>query len=92
MGELFPRIGFIVTDLTWQSKRVVQFHNKRGTAEQWIKKGKIAPTWTRLSRHDFRDNEAPLQVLALAYNRGSFLRHLALPRGMKHWSLTTLRE
>jgi hypothetical protein len=91
-GELFPRIGFIVTNLSWRSKRVVQFYNKRGTAEQWIKEGKIALTWTRLSCHEFRDNEVRLQLFALAYNLGNFLRCLALPRKIKHWSLTTLRE
>ena len=91
-GELFPRIGFIVTNLTWRSKRVVQFYNKRGTAEQWIKEGKIALTWTRLSCHEFRDNEVRLQLFALAYNLGNFLCRLALPRKIKHWSLTTLRE
>ena len=39
-GELFPRGGFIVTNLTWRSKRVVRFYHGRGTAEQWIKEGK----------------------------------------------------
>ena len=33
-----------------------------------------------------------LQLFALAYNLGNFLRRLALPRSVKHWSLTTLRE
>ncbi|MEE9294846.1 MAG: transposase [Phycisphaerae bacterium] len=28
----------------------------------------------------------------LAYNLGNFLRRLALPRSVKHWSLTTLRD
>ena len=65
-GELFPRIGFIVTNLTSRSKTVTQFYNKRGTAEQWIKEGKIALTWTRLSCHDFRDNEVRLQLFSLA--------------------------
>ena len=31
-------------------------------------------------------------MFALAYNLGNFLRRLALPRSMKHWTLTTLRE
>src|SRR3954468_16737740 len=31
-GELFPRVGFIVTSLKWRSKRVVRFYNRRGTA------------------------------------------------------------
>ena len=29
---------------------------------------------------------------ALAYNLGNFLRRLALPGKISHWSLTTLRE
>jgi hypothetical protein len=36
-GELFPRVGFIVTNLNKHSKNVVKFYNGRGTAEQWIK-------------------------------------------------------
>ena len=28
----------------------------------------------------------------MAYNLGNFLRRLALPRSVKHWSMTTLRE
>jgi len=48
--------------------------------------------WTRLSCHDFVDNQIRLQLFALAYNLGNFLRRLALPREVKHWSLTTLRE
>jgi len=90
--ELFPRVGFIVTNTNWRSHNVVRFYNGRGTAEQWIKEGKNALTWTRLSCHDFRDNEVRLQLFALAYNLGNFLRQLALPRKIEHWSLTTLRE
>jgi len=36
-GELFPRVGFIVTNISAKSKGVVHFYNGRGTAEQWIK-------------------------------------------------------
>ena len=32
------------------------------------------------------------KLFALAYNLGNFLRQMALPREVKHWSLTTLRE
>ena len=39
-GELFPRVGFIVTNLETDGRAVVRFYNKRGTAEQWIKEGK----------------------------------------------------
>jgi len=91
-GELFPRVGFIVTNLRRKPCQVVKFYNGRGTAEQWIKEGKNAVKWTKLSCHDFEDNQVRLQLFALAYNLGNFLRRLALPRSVKHWSLTTLRE
>ena len=59
---------------------------------QWIKEGKNAVRWTRLSCCRFDDNQVRLQLFALAYNLGNFLRRLALPWAVKHWSLTTLRE
>ena len=91
-GELFPRVGFIVTNLGGGAASVVWFYNGRGTAEQWIKEGKNAVKWTRLSCHDFVDNQVRLQLFVLAYNLGNFLHRLALPNRVKHWSLTTLRE
>jgi hypothetical protein len=90
--ELFPRVGYIVTNMTGWSRKVVHFYNQRGTAEQWIREDKYAVKWTRLSCRDFKDNQARLQLFALAYNLGNFLRRLALPRSVKHWSLTPLRE
>ncbi len=91
-GELFPRVGFIVTNLRWLPEKVVHFYNQRGTAEQWIKEGKHAIRWTRLSCQRFQDNAVRLQLFALAYNFGNFMRTLALPDGVSHWSLTTIRE
>ena len=41
-GELFPRVGFVVTNLSLPSVGVTHFYNGRGTAEQWIKEGKYA--------------------------------------------------
>ncbi len=52
-GELYPRVGFIVTNMSRPAERVVAFYNKRGTAEQWIKEGKGAIKWTRLSCRTF---------------------------------------
>ncbi len=91
-GELFPRVGFIVTHLSRSAKRVVRFYNQRGTAEQWIKEGKNALKWTRLSCHDFVDNRVRLQLFVLANNMGNFLRQAVLPRAVGHWTLRTLRE
>jgi hypothetical protein len=47
-GELYPRVGFIVTNLSRPAERVVAFYNQHGTAEQNIKEGKNAVRWTRL--------------------------------------------
>lgn len=91
-GELYPRVGFIVTNMTRPPERVTLFYNQRGTAEQHIKEGKNAITWTRLSCHRFASNAVRLQLHALAYNLANFLRTLALPDEVKQWSMTTLRE
>jgi len=92
LGELFPRVGFIVTNMTLPSRSVVRFYNKRGTAEQWIKEGKQATHWTRLSCHRFRANEVRLQLSVLAYNLGNLWRRLGLPHRIKSWSLTSLQQ
>ena len=76
-GELFPRPGFIVTNMTLPSRSVVRFYNKRGTAEQWIKEGKQATHWTR-----FRANEVRLQLSVLRATCGGG----GLPHS-KSWSL-----
>ena len=65
--------------------------NGRGTAEQWIKEGKNAVKWTRLSCTEFRANAVRLELHALAYNLANFLRTLVLPREVAEWSLTSLR-
>ena len=90
-GELFPRVGFIVTNLSAKPKGVVHFYNRRGTAEQWIKEGKYALNWTRLSCHRFIANQVRLQLFILAYNLGNFLRRLGLPKAVKDWSLRSLQ-
>ena len=69
---------------------VVHFYNGRGTAEQWIKEGKYALHWTRLSCKRFVCNQVRLGLFVLAYNLGNFLRRLVLPRKIKHWSLRSL--
>jgi len=90
--ELFPRVGFIVTNLETDSRAVVRFYNKRGTAEQWIKEGKQAVKMTRLSCHRFRSNEVRLWLSVIAYNLGNLWRRLVLPRRIEKWSLTSLQQ
>jgi hypothetical protein len=78
-GELFPRVGFIVTNISRPPERVTLFYNQRGTAEQHIKEGKNAIVWTRLSCRRFAANAVRLRLHALANE-------------VSHWSMTTLRD
>jgi DDE family transposase len=90
-GELFPRVGFIVTNLSAKPQGVVHFYNGRGIAEQWIKEGKSAVKWTRLSCHRFVANQVRLHLFILAYNLGNFLRRLTLPKAVQEWSLRSVQ-
>ncbi len=73
-------------------ENIVAFHNQRGTAEPWIKEGKGAIGWTRLSCRSFAFNSVRLQLHALAYNLGNFLSTLATPEPIEDWSRTSLKE
>ncbi len=90
-GELFPRVGFVVTTMSARPEGVVHFYNGRGTAEQWIKEGKYALNWTRLSCHRFVANQVRLLLFILAYNLGNLLRRLGLPKAIKDWSLRSVQ-
>ena len=86
------RVGFIVTILAADDRAVVQFYNKRGKAEQWIKEGKQAVAMMRLSCHFFRSNEVRLWLSVIAYNLGNLWRRLVLPKKIENWSLTSLQQ
>jgi hypothetical protein len=92
VGELFPRVGFIVTNLPLRNRAVVGFYNKRGTAEQWIKGSKQAAHWTWLWCHRFRAKEVRLQLSVLAYNLENLWQRLVLPARIDTWSLTSLQQ
>jgi hypothetical protein len=49
-------------------------------------------TWTRLSCRSFAANAVRLQLHALAYNLGNFMRTPAMPKVAEPWSLTSLKE
>jgi len=89
--QIFPQVGFIVTNLNWKPHTITHFYNKRGTCEQWIKEGKYAFNWTKLSCQRFAANQARLQLFALAYNLANQMR-LRLPESIANWSLTTLKH
>jgi hypothetical protein len=90
-GELFPRVGCMVTNLETDSRAVVRVYNTRGTAEPWIKAGKQAVKMTRLSCHRFRSNEVCLWLSGIADNLGNLWRRLVRPKRIEQWSLTSVQ-
>jgi hypothetical protein len=91
-GELCPRVGFIVTNMARPPENVVALYNKQGTCQRRIKEGKGAVGRTRFLCRAFAVNVVCLQLYALAYNLGNFLRALATPEPMKDWPPTSLKE
>jgi hypothetical protein len=75
-GELYPRVGFIVSNLPRSPEGIVAFYNERGTCEQHIKEGKTRSSGCRT----FSANAVRLQLRALAYNLANFMRTLAMPK------------
>ena len=92
-GELYPRVGFIVTNLkrpAGAGQQVLQRPRHRGAvdprgqARRCAGRGcPAAPSAT---------TRCGCSSIALAYNLANFLRSLALPKEVEQWSLTTLRE
>jgi Transposase DDE domain group 1 len=88
---LFPKFGFIVTNLPTDLDGVVRFYNQHGTAEQHIKEGKCAIHGTRLSCRKLRDDEVRPQLHALACKPATVLRCIQLPEAMADLLLTSLQ-
>jgi hypothetical protein len=78
-GRALPSRRLHRHQLGRSAERVVAFYNHRGTAEQYIKAGKGAIKWTRLSRRQ----RIRLQLHVLAYNLGNFMRTLVMPKAAK---------
>ena len=56
-----------------------------------MEEGKNAVKWTRLSCRKFCDTIVRFQLHVLAYNLANFIRTMALPKEVEHWSLITPR-
>jgi len=91
-GWALPARGVHRNQSDGTGRAVVAFYNECGTGKNWIKEGKDAIKWTRLSCRTFAANAVRLQLHALAYNLGNFMRTLAMPKVVEPWSLTSLTE
>jgi Transposase DDE domain group 1 len=67
-GELFPRIGFVVTNSRLPVSKVVKVYNGRAEIENRIKEGKNTLRWDKTSCQRFEANQARLKMGVLAYN------------------------
>jgi hypothetical protein len=86
VGELFPRVGFIVT-IPLANRALVRSYKERRTAEQRIKQA-AGGAWC----HCFRANEVRLQLSVLADNLGNLWRRLVLPTRIDTWSVSSLQQ
>src|SRR3546814_17961335 len=81
-GELYPRVGFTVTNLRRPAERVVAFHNRPGTADQWHKEGKTALKCMLLTCRRFRHHAVRRKLHAMAANPPYSTRNMAWPKGV----------
>lgn len=65
LGNLLPRVGFIVTNLAIEPNWIVQFYNQRGITRPHIQEGNYAFPWARLECRRLHNNEFRLQSHAL---------------------------
>jgi hypothetical protein len=77
VGELFSRVGFIVTNSNIEAQRVITVYNGRAEIENRIKEGKNTLRWDKTSCHRFAANQARLLVGCLAYNLLHMIRDTA---------------
>src|SRR5262249_39751295 len=56
---LYPRVGFIVTNLARPTERIVASYNQRAMTEQWIREGKGAIKRTPNIRYQCRPPPTP---------------------------------
>ncbi len=77
-GELFPRVGFIVTNSKLPAGKVVKVYSGRGDVENRIKEGKNTLLWDKTSCHRFAANQVRLLMGVLAYNLLHMLRQFYL--------------
>ena len=88
-GQLFPRVGFIVTNHGWPRRSGSVSTMDEGQPSSGSKRA-VRPELDSAVVPSFVANRVRLSLCILAYNLGNFLRRLCLPKAVKHWSLRTM--
>lgn len=74
LDELFPRLGFIVTNFRLSSHEFLKTYNDRAEMENRIREGKNTLRWDKTSCPKFEANQARPMMGLLAYNLLHLLR------------------
>lgn len=92
-SQLLPDYYFVMTnDNQMTTEEVFKFYEDRGTAENFIKEGKLDCSFARLSCSEFWANAFRFQTAVLAYNIHNCFRELILPNQLKSHYLSTIRS
>src|SRR5688572_1993882 len=91
-GELVPRVGFIVTNLSRPAERVVAFYNQRGTCEQLIKEGRARSSGRGCRAARSQPTPSGFSFTRLPTTSTTSSARWRRRRRSKDWSLTSLRE
>jgi Transposase DDE domain group 1 len=79
-GELFPRVGFIVTNLSLPSRAVVPVLQQAGDGGAVDQRSQAGGKDDAAVVSSLRANEVRLQLSLLAYHLGNLWRDLVLPK------------
>jgi hypothetical protein len=91
-GELYPRIGFIVTNMARPAENVVPFYNRRGTCEQWIKGGQGRDQMDAAVMPLVRGQRSPPSASCARLQSRQFPSHAGDAGAHQGLSLTSLKE
>jgi hypothetical protein len=91
-NELYPRVGFIVTNLSRPAEPSSRSITSAAPANNGLKRARARSNGLGCHAVLLPPQRRPPSVHALAYNLGNFMRTLALPKAAEPWSLTSLRE
>jgi hypothetical protein len=91
-GELFPRVGFIVTNLEMPSRAVVCFYNKRATGTTMDQGGQAGGADDPALLSPFSLQRGATVAEPAGLQLGNLWRRLVLPQRIEKWSLTSLQQ
>lgn len=90
-GQFVYMYTFIVTNMSLEPEKVIQFYCNRGRMENFIKECKNGFDFDSMSSHNKIVNSNRLQISMLAYNLFNYFRRLVLPLKMRKFQIDTIR-